>query len=369
MAFKLYSDIRETSISGGTGNQVLSGPLDGSYRSFSSGYFDGDTFFYCMKLGSAREIGRGTFNALSNSISRTQVYKSTNANNLVNFGVGTVDIFVTNIAPDDLDAAGKALLLGTLGALGTTAMTVVGNCYLSLVGSDLQLNRQNGRHLFINGALEVIPAGGVALSATGATLTNGAGGGPLHYIYAYMNSGVMMLERSATAHAMDATTGAETKSGDPTRAFVGVWAASGSGTWSSVATMGASWFNPKLKTAVFGPNNPTTTLTSLAAIPLAIPAAFVNIADRVIKASVAAVISHNVATATQYLDLGLDGATSGGLPSPISFQQSSVGNLTPGYGAFERIVSEGAHTLTPIGYTSTGSLSYSGLVTAVSIFG
>lgn len=115
MAFKLFSDVRETSTTGGTGDQILAGALDGSYFPFSARYSAGDTFFYCAKQGSLREVGLGTY-VSGNKLSRTKVYKSTNANNLVNFAAATVDIFVTNIAPDDLDAAGKSLLLGALGA-------------------------------------------------------------------------------------------------------------------------------------------------------------------------------------------------------------------------------------------------------------
>lgn len=119
MAFKLFSDVRETSTTGGTGNQVLAGAFDASYFAFSTRYADGDTFFYVMKQGTSREIGKGTYNAGANSISRTQVYKSTNSNNLVNFTAAqTIDIFVCEIAPDDLDAAGLALIAAAQGVPG-----------------------------------------------------------------------------------------------------------------------------------------------------------------------------------------------------------------------------------------------------------
>lgn len=121
MAFKLFSDVRETSTTGGTGDQILDGALDGSYFPFSARYSVGDTCFYCLKQGNSREIGLGTY-ASGNKLSRTQVYKSTNANNLVNFAAGIIDIFVTNIAPDDLDAAGKASLLGTLGLVKQSSL-------------------------------------------------------------------------------------------------------------------------------------------------------------------------------------------------------------------------------------------------------
>jgi hypothetical protein len=122
MVFKLCSDVRETSITGGTGNQVLAGALDPSYNTFASRYSDTWQAFVCLKQGTSRELSLVTYNGTANSITRTQVYKSTNSNNLVNFTAGqAVDIFVTNIGPDDLDAAGRALVAASEGTVSTAA--------------------------------------------------------------------------------------------------------------------------------------------------------------------------------------------------------------------------------------------------------
>jgi hypothetical protein len=123
MAFKLFSDVRETSTTGGTGDQVLTGSaFDASYFRFDAKYGNGDTFFYCMKQGAAREIGLGTRVTAGDKIARSQVYRSTNSNALVNFTAGqTIDIFVTAIGSDDLDAAGRALLASSMGVPSTEA--------------------------------------------------------------------------------------------------------------------------------------------------------------------------------------------------------------------------------------------------------
>jgi hypothetical protein len=120
MAFKLFSDVRETSATGGTGDQILTGAaFDASYVRFNDRYADTEQFFYCMKQGVLREIGLGARVAAGDKISRVQVYKSTNSNALVNFTNGqTIDIFVCMIAPQDLDAAGLALLNAALGSAG-----------------------------------------------------------------------------------------------------------------------------------------------------------------------------------------------------------------------------------------------------------
>jgi hypothetical protein len=90
------------------------------------------------------------------------------------------------------------------------------NCRLTKSGANLLLSRFAGTLLSIDGNAETIPSGGVTLAATGVTV------GADRYIYAYMATGVMTLEASATAWAVDATSGMPVKSGDPTRTLVGM---------------------------------------------------------------------------------------------------------------------------------------------------
>jgi len=246
----------------------------------------------------------------------------------------------------------------------------VGNCYLSLSAGNLLLSRQDGRHLIVNGALETIPASGVTLAPTGITLTNGLAGGPMQYIYAFMNAGVMSLEFSATASAVDATYGHLVKSGDGTRTLVGIWCASAANTWSTVATEGASWFNPRKKQANTAPNNPSTaSTTALSAITNAIAQPFVTFAGRLVRAVVRSSMSQSVATASMIVDLGLDGATgTGQMVSSINAQAAASG-LESVERSVAKTYAEGRHTLTPIGHTSTGTTTYNNLSTEVIIWG
>lgn len=91
-----------------------------------------------------------------------------------------------------------------------------GQCRLALSSGDLKLSPFNGNKLIINGVSNIIPAAGVTLAATGLTPTT------VYYIYAYLNSGVMTLEASATGHSTDTKTGVEIKNGDVTRTLVGM---------------------------------------------------------------------------------------------------------------------------------------------------
>lgn len=93
---------------------------------------------------------------------------------------------------------------------------VLTQCRLALSGGNLVLSRFRGNRLTINSAIETIPDSGPTLSAFGLTPST------LYYIYAYMADGVMTLEASTTAYAVQAGTGLAIKSGDVTRTLVGM---------------------------------------------------------------------------------------------------------------------------------------------------
>lgn len=94
MTFALFSDVRETSASTGTGDLVLAGAVT-SYFPFAHRFANGDTFYYGIKQGTNREIGLGRYNAGANSISRVTVYESSNSDAAVNWGSGAKDVYVT----------------------------------------------------------------------------------------------------------------------------------------------------------------------------------------------------------------------------------------------------------------------------------
>ncbi len=119
-------------------------------------------------------------------------------------------------------------------------------CRLDYVSTtQLQLNRKDGNRIFINGKHEIVPSSGPTLANTGLTAGN------FYYIYAYMNSGTLTLEASATAFAIDTTYGHQTKSGDATRVLVGAaFMDSGTpGTFADSVTnrWTRTWFNRKPK--------------------------------------------------------------------------------------------------------------------------
>jgi hypothetical protein len=111
--------------------------------------------------------------------------------------------------------------------------------------SQLSLRRFQGAYipLKIAGVWEakLIPATAPVLANTGLTAAT------LYYIYAFDDAGTLTLEASTTAHATDADTGIEIKSGDASRTLVGkVWMDTGTpGTFvdSIVKRWCLNWFN------------------------------------------------------------------------------------------------------------------------------
>lgn len=281
-------------------------------------------------------------------------------------GDGTLSLCKgTSASPTELvkiDSSGNLIV-------GGISLTPLGQCYLEKSGSNLVLSRFNGKYVFINGLNCEIPSTAPTLAGTGITTTNGVSSGPMQYIYVYMNSGTMTLERSTTAYAADSTYGHKIKSGDSTRTLVGIWAASSNDTWSAIGTEGASWFNPQKKTYSPGNSNPATTSGEWSALSGAVVAPFVTFTGRVVSCLVQSRATHTIATASMFLDLGLDGGTTPQLDVQIQARVSDTGQYLIMSRLLENTFTEGRHTLTPIGGTSAGTLSLDTLSTRVSIFG
>jgi hypothetical protein len=109
MAFHLYEDTWETSTTTGAGDYALAGAA-ANRRPFSAQYADGDTTWAAVSDGGNFEAGIYTYHAGANSLSRTAIYRSTNANAAVDWGAGTRNIAVAalGIVLEQLLAPGSA---------------------------------------------------------------------------------------------------------------------------------------------------------------------------------------------------------------------------------------------------------------------
>lgn len=204
MTLILQDRVRESTTTTGTGPVTLNGAV-GGYRRFSAVMSVGDTCWYTIALpGGAWETGRATYTAL-NTLSRTTVFNSSNADALVNFGPGTKDVFLclpASKAPFDTGTLmlfqqttapvgwtkqtthnDKALRVvsGTASSGGTNAFstvmaqTVVGGTAISIA----QMPAHS--HTNLGPLTQTLQPGGVNIgTAQGSTTTGSTGGGASH---------------------------------------------------------------------------------------------------------------------------------------------------------------------------------------------
>ena len=95
MALVVKDRVKETTATTGTGTITLAGASAG-FQSFAA-IGNANTTYYAIvdATSGAWEVGLGTYTASGTTLSRTTVLESSNANALVNFGVGVKDVFCT----------------------------------------------------------------------------------------------------------------------------------------------------------------------------------------------------------------------------------------------------------------------------------
>jgi len=93
MALRKEPFVKETTDTLGIVDYVLNGAVT-DFQAFSI-LDDGDTFDYTARLLAEFEAGRGRYNSGPDSITRLEVYNSTNGDAAVNWGSGTKDISMT----------------------------------------------------------------------------------------------------------------------------------------------------------------------------------------------------------------------------------------------------------------------------------
>ena len=110
--------VLETTTTSGTGTVTLAGATSG-YQSFAA-IGNGNQTYYTIVHQTANEweVGLGTYTSSGTTLSRTTVLASSNSNTLVNFSVGTKNVFVTYPAGKAVyeDAANDVTIPGNLTA-------------------------------------------------------------------------------------------------------------------------------------------------------------------------------------------------------------------------------------------------------------
>ena len=109
MALVINDRVKESSTTSGTGAIALAGVVQG-YETFSAGIGnDNETYYAIYEQGTSNwEVGRGTLDATSANLARTEIISSSNSDAAVNFTGNTLDVFCTLPASKAvyLDASG-----------------------------------------------------------------------------------------------------------------------------------------------------------------------------------------------------------------------------------------------------------------------
>jgi len=96
MALVINNRVRETTATTGTGAQTLAGAVDG-FQTFAAGIGNSNTTYYAISLNTANEweVGLGTLNSDSSTLTRTTVLESSNGDAAVDFSAGSKEVFCT----------------------------------------------------------------------------------------------------------------------------------------------------------------------------------------------------------------------------------------------------------------------------------
>jgi len=96
MALVINNRVRETTATTGTGAVTLAGAVDG-FQTFAAGIGNSNTTYYAISLNTANEweVGLGTLNGDSSTLTRTTVLESSNSDSAVDFAAGSKEIFCT----------------------------------------------------------------------------------------------------------------------------------------------------------------------------------------------------------------------------------------------------------------------------------
>jgi len=96
MALVINNRVREVTSTTGTGAVTLGGAV-GGFQSFAAGIGNDNTTYYAISINSESEweVGLGTLNSDSSTLTRTTVLESSNSDSAVDFSAGSKEVFCT----------------------------------------------------------------------------------------------------------------------------------------------------------------------------------------------------------------------------------------------------------------------------------
>jgi len=145
MALAINNRVRETTATTGVGAVTLAGAVDG-FQTFAAGIGNSNTTYYAISLNTANEweVGLGTLNSDSSTLTRTTVLESSNSDNAVDFAAGSKEVFCT--LPSE-----KALYLDASGALANATVITDANINASGTASSSTFLRGDNSWTAVSG--------------------------------------------------------------------------------------------------------------------------------------------------------------------------------------------------------------------------
>jgi len=136
MALVINNRVRETTSTTGTGAVTLGGAVAG-FQTFGAGIGNSNTTYYAISINteSEWEVGLGTLNGDSSTLTRTNPLQSSNSDNAVDFAAGAKEIFCT--LPSEkalyLDASGDLANSGVIANTNVDASAAIAVSKLATV--------------------------------------------------------------------------------------------------------------------------------------------------------------------------------------------------------------------------------------------
>jgi hypothetical protein len=231
-----------------------------------------------------------------------------------------------------------------------------GQCRIQVDSTtQISLQRYQGRYinLIVSSALiaRLIPASGPTISNGGLSAST------LYYVYAFDNSGTLTLELSTTGHVTDSTFGIETKSGDATRALVGMVFTDGSTHFldSTTNRYCLNWFNRRSLDLVntFSTDRSTTS-TSFTEINTEIRVNFLSWADETTELGIYGTFLQTTSGQACGTAIGIDSTSVVTQGVADTFSGFANTHQTCAVGC-TKTLSEGQHFATLLGAVSGGT--------------
>ena len=143
MALVINNRVRETTSTTGTGAVTLGGAV-GGFQTFAAGIGNSNTTYYAISINSESEweVGLGTLNGDSSTLTRTTPLQSSNSDNAVDFAAGAKEVFCT--LPSEkalyLDASGDLANRGIITNTSVDASAAIAQTKLALDITNSEVN-------------------------------------------------------------------------------------------------------------------------------------------------------------------------------------------------------------------------------------